>query len=53
MGALLLVLLLILIILGVGFVLHALWWLAVVVVVVWLVGFLVRRASGDSRRSRR
>ncbi|MFD5030294.1 hydrophobic protein [Streptomyces sp. NPDC058220] len=52
MGPLLLVLLLVLIILGVGFVIHALWWIAVVVFVVWLLGFLIRPASSGGRRGR-
>jgi hypothetical protein len=45
--ALILVVLLLAIILGAaGFALHLLWWIAVVVAVVWLVGFLFR--GGDA-----
>ncbi|MHB8341599.1 MAG: hypothetical protein ACYDB7_10550 [Mycobacteriales bacterium] len=39
MGVLLLVLLVALLIGGAGLALHALWWVAIVVLVVWLVGF--------------
>ena len=33
---------------GLGFVLHALWWVAAVVLVLWLIGFAVR--AGEGRR---
>lgn len=47
------VLLIALILGGLGFVVHLLWWIALVVLVVWLVGFLFRSAeSGGGRRSR-
>ncbi|MFF3327487.1 hydrophobic protein [Streptomyces sp. NPDC002889] len=49
MVALLLVLLLALILFGAGFALKALWWIAVIVLVVWLLGFLVRPAGGGGR----
>lgn len=39
MGVILLVLLLALILGGAGFAVHALWWIAVIVFVAWLVGF--------------
>ena len=48
MGALLIVLLLALILGGAGFAVHALWIVAVVVAVAWLLGFVMR--SGDSAR---
>jgi hypothetical protein len=48
MGVVLLVLLLALILGGAGFALHALWWIALIVLAVWLVGFLFR--SGESAR---
>jgi hypothetical protein len=48
MGVVLLVLLLALILGGAGFALHALWWIALIVLAVWLVGFLVR--SGETAR---
>ena len=48
MAALLLVLLLALILGGVGFAAHAVWVLAGIVLLLWLVGFAVR--SGESAR---
>ncbi|MFJ4677435.1 MULTISPECIES: hydrophobic protein [unclassified Kitasatospora] len=52
MVPLLLVLLLALLLFGAGFALKALWWVAIVVLVVWLVGFVARGAhpSGGRRR---
>ncbi|WP_329286681.1 hydrophobic protein [Streptomyces sp. NBC_00691] len=47
MVPLLLVLLVILILFGAGFALDVLWWVAIAVLVVWLLGFLMR--SGNSR----
>jgi hypothetical protein len=38
---------------GFGFALHVLWWIALVVLVVWLVGFLFRGAEGSGRWYRR
>jgi hypothetical protein len=49
MGIILLVLLLALILGGLGFVLHVLWWIALVVLAIWLVGFLVRVGEGTGR----
>jgi hypothetical protein len=46
MVALLLVLLLALVLGGLGFVIHVLWWIALAVFVLWLVGFVVGRLSG-------
>jgi hypothetical protein len=48
MVPLLLVLLLALILFGAGFALKVLWWVALAVLVVWLLGFLFR--GGPSRR---
>lgn len=48
MGLILLVLLLALIFGGLGFAVHALWIVAVVLLVAWLIGFAVR--SGESAR---
>lgn len=42
-----LVLLLALILGGVGFAVHVLWWIALAVLVLWLLGFLVRGGSGS------
>ena len=52
MLVLLLVLLLALILAGAGFALHLLWWLAIIVLVVWLLGFLFRSAGSTGSRSR-
>jgi hypothetical protein len=49
MGIILLVLLLALILGGLGFILHILWWIALVVLALWLLGFLVRVGEGTSR----
>jgi hypothetical protein len=43
---LLLVLLLAIILFGVGFAAHLLWILAIIVLVLWLVGFVLRGAEG-------
>ncbi|MFE3483782.1 DUF5670 family protein, partial [Streptomyces anulatus] len=45
MVPLLLVLLLALVLFGVGFAVKALWWIAVIVLVLWLIGFFVRPAA--------
>ncbi|GAA1986237.1 hydrophobic protein [Catenulispora subtropica] len=52
MGVILLVLLLALILGGAGFAVHALWWIAVIVFVAWLVGFGMSggAAAGGGRR---
>ncbi|WP_328469385.1 hydrophobic protein [Streptomyces sp. NBC_00448] len=52
MGPLLVVLLLVLIFFGVGFAIHLLWWVAVVALVVWLLGFLVRGTHSSGSRNR-
>ncbi|GAA3757261.1 hydrophobic protein [Streptomyces tremellae] len=52
MVPLLLVLLLALILFGAGFALNVLWWVAIVVFVIWLLGFLVRPHSGTGSRGR-
>lgn len=49
MGIILLVLLLALILGGLGFAVHILWWIALIVLVLWLVGFVVRVGEGTSR----
>jgi len=46
MGVVLLVLLLALILGGLGFAVHMLWWIALVVLAIWLIGFFVRSAEG-------
>src|ERR1700733_4747802 len=49
MAIILLVLLLALILGGLGFAIHILWWIALVVLVIWLIGFVVRAGEGGSR----
>jgi hypothetical protein len=50
MVPLLLVLLLALILFGAGFALKALWWIAVIVLVVWLLGFVARTTPAGGKR---
>ncbi|KUL37317.1 hydrophobic protein [Streptomyces sp. NRRL F-4489] len=50
MGPLLLVLLLALILFGAGFAVKVLWWVALAVLVLWLLGFVFRAADGAGRR---
>ncbi|MEV4443440.1 hydrophobic protein [Streptomyces sp. NPDC049577] len=52
MAALILVLLLALILGGAGFALHVLWWIALVVLVVWLLGFLFRSTGAGGTKGR-
>ncbi|WP_327287232.1 hydrophobic protein [Streptomyces sp. NBC_01198] len=52
MGPLLVVLLLALLLFGAGFALHLLWWIAVVVLVLWLLGFVARGTSAGGGRGR-
>jgi hypothetical protein len=52
MGPLLLVLLLALLLFGVGFAVKILWWVAVVVLVVWLLGFVMRGTGTGGARGR-
>jgi membrane protein YdbS with pleckstrin-like domain len=49
MGIILLVLLLAIILGGLGFAIHVLWWIALAVLVIWLLGFLVRMGEGGGR----
>jgi len=46
------VLLLALILFGAGFAVHVLWWIALIVLALWLVGFLSRTTGGGGRRRR-
>ncbi|MDJ0462789.1 hydrophobic protein [Streptomyces sp. H27-C3] len=48
----LLVLLLVLVLFGVGFAVKILWWIAIAVLVIWLLGFLLRGTSSSGTRSR-
>jgi hypothetical protein len=49
---LVLVLLLVLILFGVGFALKALWWIAVILLILWLLGFVFRSAGTGGARGR-
>ena len=49
MGALLLVLLLALVLGGLGFAVHVLWWIALIVLAIWLIGFFMRSADSGAR----
>jgi hypothetical protein len=52
MVPILLVLLLALILFGAGFALKALWWIAIVVLVLWLLGFVIRGNTAAGGRGR-
>ncbi|MFJ7999112.1 DUF5670 family protein [Streptomyces sp. NPDC096310] len=52
MVPLLLVLLLALVLFGAGFALKALWIVAVIVLVLWALGFVMRSAGASGRRGR-
>lgn len=49
MAALILFLILALVLGGLGFAIHLLWWAAIVVGIVWLLGFFIRTAEGGGR----
>jgi hypothetical protein len=49
----LIALLIVLVLGGLGFALHVLWWVALIALAIWLLGFLLRlgeRAGGSRRR---
>jgi len=47
MGAVLLVLLLALVLGGLGFAVHVLWWIALIVLAIWILGFFMRSVEGS------
>jgi len=49
-GLVLLLLLLIALLFGAGFALHILWWVAIVALVLWAIGWLFSAADGGGRR---
>lgn len=49
MPLILLILLLALLLGGFGFAVHALWWIALIVIAVWIAGFLFHGPAGGSR----
>ena len=53
MGVVLLALLVVLILFGLGFALHALWWIAIIALIIWLLGFMLRAGQGVASRRRR
>jgi len=53
MAIILVALLIVLILGGLGFVLHVLWWLALAALVIWLLGFLVRAGETAATPRRR
>ncbi|HKB30460.1 MAG TPA: hydrophobic protein [Streptosporangiaceae bacterium] len=52
MALILAVLLIALILGGLGFAVHVLWWIAVIVLVIWLIGFALRSAGAAGSRRR-
>jgi hypothetical protein len=53
MFALLVALIVVLILFGLGFTLHVLWWIAIVALILWLLGFLFRAGERSGSRRRR
>ena len=53
MAIVLLALVIILIVFGLGFALHVLWWVALVALVLWLLGFVLRVGESAGRSGRR
>lgn len=52
MAIILVALLIVLILGGLGFAIHVLWWIALAALIIWLLGFMVRAGEGHSRRGR-
>lgn len=50
MAVLLVALVVVLILFGLGFTLHALWWIAIIALILWLLGFLFRGGGAGIRR---
>jgi hypothetical protein len=53
MAVILVALLVILILFGLGFAIHVLWWLALAALVIWLLGFFLRVGETIARPRRR
>jgi len=53
MAIILIALIIVLILGGLGFLIHVLWWLAIAALVIWLAGFLLRRGGTAGRPRRR
>jgi hypothetical protein len=52
MGILLIALLVVLLLFGFGFAAHLLWWIAIIALIVWLVGFFARGTNAAGSRGR-
>lgn len=50
MPVILIALLIVLILAGLGFALHLLWWIAIIALVIWLLGFAMRAGGSTGRR---
>jgi Trk-type K+ transport system membrane component len=53
MAIVLIALLIVLILGGLGFAIHLLWWIAIAALVIWLLGFLLRAGETFARPRRR
>jgi len=53
MAAIVIALIIVLILFGLGFTLHLLWWIAIIALAVWLLGFLFRAGEGIGGGRRR
>lgn len=53
MAIVLVALVIILILGGLGFALHVLWWVALIALIVWLLGFVLRAGERSARPRRR
>lgn len=53
MAIVIVALLVILLLGGLGFAIHVLWWVALAALVIWLLGFALRSAGGAARPRRR
>jgi Trk-type K+ transport system membrane component len=53
MAIVLIALLIVLILGGLGFAIHVLWWIAIVALIIWLLGFLLRAGETSARPRRR
>lgn len=53
MAILIVALIIVLILGGVGFAIHLLWWVALAALVLWLLGFALRAGESAGRRRRR
>lgn len=52
MGIILIGLIIVLLLGGLGFAVHVLWWIAIIALVIWLIGFFARGAGAGGSRGR-